>query len=480
MSEKIRPTTDDPESIDEKTSSIPLSRRGMLVTGGLLGASLLGGTGTASANHEDDGDLFAQEGHDHHGEFLGEYTPVDRIDANQLDVEEIYNKQGSTATMQTAWDGLVVPVAPGLGMVNAVNPEQTATPIQDAIDALPSNGGTVLLPPETVVNEGSIHMRSGVSIQGWGYGFTPDETLSEIYVPNENADLIRFDEEVGGMRGCRLDGFQLQGPILIWPDFDDRDPDDTTGVGIRFGDENRSSGKNPNIGRLHIGRIRITGLQNAAMKSEPGSKFTECYFENITAERIDAGNATALFDFSEELGVGAHFGIIGAYPVGRASGVDSNIVHIGRGGEASIRHLNVGGGVNRLLTIAAVMGEYTVDQINFESRHQLESSDELIYLSGDGNVNIGSIQLRRGTTERVYRLDNTNWQETNGHNVLGPINWAEWRDTPFTAAKPIAVDGDTTHSTIYMGPSKHIGNNTGSELSTPIACLGDLTKFTGA
>ncbi len=159
--------------------------------------------------------------------------------------------------------------------------------------------------------------------------------------------------------------------------------------------------------------------------------------------------------------------------------MDSNVLQIGRGGELSIRHLNIGGAVNRAVSIRTAGGEFRIDELNFEARAQLEPSDTVVFLSGTGNVWIGSMELRQGQMERVYRLDNENWVDTNGHNVLGPFNWAIWRDEPWTAEKPILIDGDTTHSTIYMGPSNHLENNTGKPLSMPVSCLGDLTLFDG-
>lgn len=65
----------------------PLTRRQAL--GGLLGGSALLGVGGTASARDDDGDPFADEGHDHGGEYLGESKPVNRLDVTDLTADSI-------------------------------------------------------------------------------------------------------------------------------------------------------------------------------------------------------------------------------------------------------------------------------------------------------------------------------------------------------------------------------------------------------
>lgn len=272
---------------EERTENegFKVSRRQTL---GLLGGStLLGVAGTASARYSDDGDPFADEGHDHSGDVLGEGNPVSAVR-----LEELYNAVGKAAP-QTAWDGLVVPVAPGLGPSDAIDPEKTPTPVQDAIDAVSNaseeiEGGQVILPPEPIEEATTIDMKTGVQLLGHGGGSNQYEVNDEparasmIQITETGVDLMRFDDGER-MQHNRLDGFILRGPRP--PGAKNGEID--TGVGIHIGPTDGTF-----LGHCTINDLQIINLSDSAIRTSPeGGQLVECDFGVIAANGIDAANS---------------------------------------------------------------------------------------------------------------------------------------------------------------------------------------------
>jgi hypothetical protein len=87
LAEKVEKLT---EKVDQQTGTgdLPITRRQTL-TGLLGGSAVLGAAGTASADPPSGsgGPPFADEAHDHSGDYLGKDKPVDRIDVETLNAE---------------------------------------------------------------------------------------------------------------------------------------------------------------------------------------------------------------------------------------------------------------------------------------------------------------------------------------------------------------------------------------------------------
>lgn len=139
--------------------------------------------------------------------------------------------------LRSAWEGLVVPVAPGLTGDDVVDPAGTDTPVADALAAIDSSGdrpgfGTVLLPPTEIQEGAPIVPSQFIDIVGWG------SHTSEIKFTDHSRDGFR----INGIREGKfvtLDGFTLSGD-----DMDAR----TGGSALHF----TGDGQIHQIGRAHV------------------------------------------------------------------------------------------------------------------------------------------------------------------------------------------------------------------------------------
>lgn len=74
--------------------------------------------------------------------------------------------------IQSGLDGRVVAVAPGVGVIDAIDPADTPTPVGDAYAlARDAGGGQVILPPEPVENAARIDIDSGVAVNILGTAY---------------------------------------------------------------------------------------------------------------------------------------------------------------------------------------------------------------------------------------------------------------------------------------------------------------------
>ena len=137
---------------------------------------------------------------------------IDQLRAPAPSVGETGTVDG--AAIQSSLDGRVVAVAPGVGVLDAIDPTATATPIQDAIDIIEATGvalepnvnaaGSVLLPPGVVETPGMIALLGGKRLLGHG------RQSSVVRV----TDSSNHGFALGGAQSsyqCYLDGFAIDG-----------------------------------------------------------------------------------------------------------------------------------------------------------------------------------------------------------------------------------------------------------------------------
>lgn len=151
--------------------------------------------------HADDGTLYHDDGTGWSEADLG----VSNLHSESVNTEETLNNIGE-AKIQTAWDGLVVPVGQGLGMSDAIDPSATDTPVSDAAqklrDAPGSNwSGHIILPP------GGVDNNSSVTFDGDGGFVCPGPRASEIRFTSDTKGLI-----IGGNSSFIQGGLKLTGP----------------------------------------------------------------------------------------------------------------------------------------------------------------------------------------------------------------------------------------------------------------------------
>jgi hypothetical protein len=150
------------------------------------------GTGVLGRNTAGSGTPIGVEGAvPNAAEGFGLSTPDDANVGGTLRAGAIRSALGD-AQIQAAFDGLVVPVAPGLGLADAVDPSTTTTPVQDAIDAIDATGwyldewspGAVLLPTGTIEEAGPLTHTLTKTFLGWGIHAT------ELRFPATDAPAI--------------------------------------------------------------------------------------------------------------------------------------------------------------------------------------------------------------------------------------------------------------------------------------------------
>lgn len=454
----------------QQDSGLPsVSRRQAL---GLLGGSaLLGATGRVGAQSSSDDTPFANEDHDHGGDYLGESAPV-----NRLDVGEIYNANGSKA-VQTAWDGMVVPVAPGLGAKDAIDPSTTSTPVQDAVNRVDEansagtdlvGGGAVLLPPEPITEGDTIQWKNAVSLYGWGI----QSSIIDFTKTGKDADLVRINDAGRGSNNS------VQGIVFggggVWLRGPGRD--ETTGVGIRIGSEQNGG----NLSRSLIGQINISDVRNSLITTgdSPGEgAMTGVHIDLIRGGGFDAGDAPAAFDFRFGPGFGVSANRLVAYPLADQSEKNTTGVVIGGGSTTNISYLNFGGAMAETLVTKRPLGSVTVHEINRETPIQKGTPETAVRVQGQKPTRVNHLNLRVAPVQYAYTIeDDTDDDIRPGRHYFGQVNAEPFRPNGgYLQENYVNVKSDTGASCVYEGTSDEVTNSTGGSLSNPVACLGDLT-----
>lgn len=162
---------------------------GRIIPQALGGSALLGAAGTTSAESGDDGDPFAEEGHDHSGEYLGESEPVDRIDTGRVNATDELNN--------------VVIVRPGDDIQAAIDSVYVPTPEKNASGA---RSGMVRFVPNRPNDQQIFEfpappyvVRPGVTLdmRGIAARFTAD--AKAMFALREGVDVLghgaHFDEQ---------------------------------------------------------------------------------------------------------------------------------------------------------------------------------------------------------------------------------------------------------------------------------------------
>lgn len=146
--------------------------------------------------------------------FIGDGQHWNELASPGLDptLESISNEIAD-ASIQTAWDGLVVPVAHDLGMADAIDPTATSEPVQQAIDTIGhKRGGTILLPRGTVEEDSAIRGWQFKRIIGWGLRRSGQTGASEIrFTDHASSGFVQNPKLDRDGRYSYLDGFVIHG-----------------------------------------------------------------------------------------------------------------------------------------------------------------------------------------------------------------------------------------------------------------------------
>lgn len=335
-------------------------------------------SGSDAVTLENRGTAPSLEGADINPRTIGAATPTQSVDTEDLQVK--------SAAVQTFLSGYVVAVSAETGVGDAIDPEATTTPIQDASDAINaagSGGGRILLPTGTVDSPGEITGLGNVSVLGHGnYASTiriTDSAANGIFVGAETGTNV--DQQQANGANTYLDGFEISGG-----DVGAR----TGGSAIQF------SGRH--VPAFHIGRVVLKdwGGPDAVIRQLPySSSWRYIYAANFTGPFVATTEQAVVFDMQ--------IGQIYAGPNDPTTPVvDINNGQVG----AQIKGLNCGGSAGKVLRHQDSNRNawLSVGWINTEPTSHQTISGGAVELNGDRYAEIGHVSTGDVTADSVVEL----------------------------------------------------------------------------
>lgn len=287
---------------------------------------------------------------------------------------------GDATDVHASRDGLVVPVGPGLGVDDAIDPATTATPVQDAIDLIGRNeAGAVLLPPITIEETGPIIGGKDKAIRGWGM------LTSEILFTSDTADGIAQDPNTpndwwySSIEGVRLNG---------------GGGGRTSGSAIHFYTDT--------VPVFDLDRVDIpdwTGPDPVIWAEEPGHWFDSTWG---TVKAGNAGSTGNVFQWD-------HGGSPNRYDhltLNTSENGDGQAMEINGTIQASVGSIEVvqQGSDFAAIEITSAVGpamSLTLGTFNYESEQSINAYPDsaLIHKSGPGYLKVGKIQIQSTMAE---------------------------------------------------------------------------------
>jgi len=399
--------------------------------------------------------------HDHSGRETGgsSLSPAD------VTTSRLLNDIGD-AGIQTSFDGLVVPIAPGLGMDAAVDPRDTNTPIQDAIDTIdgddPAQAGAVLLPPGQIEEAGPLVRTKFKQFLGWGtFGtvvkFTDYSEPGIAQDPDVHRDAsqsywdgIRF---IGG--GADLSPGDRTAP---WLHLEPHEPTPNT------------------IGGFNVGRLRLDYWGDPVIHFDENHLF-ESHWEWV--EMKDHIYGRAILDERSMGGSGWTCGKLNLRRAGAGRIIDARE---SGGGHFTVQSLHVmhepapGSQAVPAIDLQIISGladvhfnqlHYEANTVDGEEPHRMPS---LVRVSGGtGKIRIDSLSTLGGSFDYVLELEDSMHLAR-----IGRIEWSgsELREYPIRIAGFLPEGWHQRGNIVYEGPSLHVEDDTDSRLGH-IYALGD-------
>ena len=352
-------------------------------------------------------------------------------------VDRLNNAVGDSQA-QVAWDGLVVPVAPGLGPEDAIDPAETDTPIADARDAIKANadGGKILLPPAERITEAA-------TLTGLGrieiLGSRAQPTVIEF--TDLSADGIRVDGRADG------EGVYIDGVVIDGSDRENR----TGGSAIRF--------TGP-VAFFNLGRVTVSDWVDPVIHMDTGHPF-ESDWEQVYGVQYEGRLL-----FVEDAGEPLEIRTLVAGPESPATSVHLEYP----GGDIQINKL--AHRANKFADRALLARQDLNSILNVRTVHfetSASSVETAVRLQGRGSTTIGDLRVVDITADSAVDIQPSCQQKS----IPKPVVVS---DSEF--ANLVEVTADLRGPLQYRGPASDITNTSGtSPLSYPIDCYG--SDFTG-
>jgi len=368
----------------------------------------------------------------------GSLLGVESVTANNIKID------GGLSQYQVS--GKAVPVSPSFGVENARDS------VQAAIDVIDNAGesGAVILPNSYMSEDSTIEMKNGVSLLNPTGGFATPEQVLQVFSGTDPG--IRFGEQyTGGMLG----GFVLRGPGF----------DQETGQAINF-----DSGPG-DVRNNFWYPIEINQWGNSAIEQTSGRCYQNVY-TNILANQVDAGATGvngAVFKWISGA-LSTVLGYMGVNAFDDYSNADSRVLQPDTKG-LQIRYLFANGTLERLIRHADAPPRSIlhVDQAWYEASNQNSRPNSIVQLSDGHFDRVENLRCAQGNTEDIYQING-------GANKYIA---APQREAVNVTGDIVNIRFDTIQDdgpVIYEGRSADVVNNTGSTLTEPVTCLGDLTR----
>lgn len=266
--------------------------------------------------------------------------------------------------LHAGWDDYVVPAFDGSDGQQAIDPNSTSNPIQDAIDKCDTNGGgTVYLPPGSVDTPGNINPKSGVDVIGHNIIGTT------VNVTNDNPAFVfsAADED-----NCRLGNFEIKGV----------GSGSSSSFAIRY--------TNKSVEEVTWLPIQVDGW--AGVEEVTAAAFHVTH-DVIRMTDVDASSKTAAFDLA---GAGPAWTYRNVF-LTTTGGSNSDGFNVD-GSDVSIRALNVGGDVGRAIIHSG--GGCLVGALLYESSPP-SAPNGIVQHDGGNSLNIRHFHHKTGTVDAM-------------------------------------------------------------------------------
>jgi len=263
-----------------------------------------------------------------------------------------------------------------------VEPSDSETPVQDALDTVAESGGRVYLPPGVVRDRGPIRPYRNTGIYGYGMN------VSVLQITRPNTDGIRFDRSPRASR-VQLDGFELRGP--------GRDAD--SGVAIHFCDNDTDTVTDP--ADFYVGRLYCWAWNNTVYRVDAGVGPFQCRHDFLRMDDCDAGDERALIEWRASYGPANWFGTVVAYPSADRSRANSALLHQ-RGGELTVGDITTGTTTGRLVDTRN--GRLRVGRLHYEPVGQRGVPRSLVRIGPNGTTRFDDVLVDSEAVRYVYEL----------------------------------------------------------------------------
>jgi len=340
--------------------------------------------------------------------------------------------------------GYVVPIAPGLSLGDAIDPANTSTPVQDAIETVAaankpegSNGnatGTIYLPPGRIVQDtGPITFPIGaqaLQIQGYGMA-TPEGPNSFIEITGDNAGF-EF-QGYWGAKQINLRGFTLKGtgqnyPAMWW--------------------NGKRGSVTPRM--VNMQRVRFDDWlpERGVIHFDETNPFS-CHFDSLMFASSNNGPCFRLEKGGGVIGFTQLTNIYADCRQNRSPVIESPY----QGMDVDIGLLNIGGDHDQVFDVdLSVNGHLRAQFINFETKVS-DTGKGVITKSGRGYMQIDHLRVNGfsglNSVDDIYRLNN-------GNNFIGPI---ANRGEVTIQRSTINLTGSHDRLSWYLGPSSDVTDN---------------------